>query len=178
MYRWCWKQLSGSCRIVMKNSIYIFVILFSISLNGQSLKNVLKKYNTESIPYVTVEATKANPSYILLDARELKEFKVSHLKNAIQVGYDSFNLKETATRIKDKSATIVVYCSVGIRSEDIAEKLKKSGFKNVYNLYGGIFEWKNKLNIVVDSLNQPTEKVHTFSKEWSKWLKKGIKIYE
>ena len=78
----------------------------------------------------------------------------------------------------DKNATIIVYCSVGIRSEDIAEKLQKAGYKNVFNLFGGIFEWKNKQNVVVDTNNNPTEKVHTFSKEWSKWLKKGIKVYE
>ena len=91
----------------------------------------------------------------------------------------SFNyLKETSSKLIDKNATIIVYCSVGIRSEDIAEKLQKAGYKNVFNLFGGIFEWKNKQNTVVDSTNNPTEKVHTFSKEWSKWLKKGIKVYE
>jgi rhodanese-related sulfurtransferase len=113
-----------------------------------------------------------------LDARELKEYKVSHLKNAIHVGYDHFNLKETTAKLTNKKAAIIVYCSIGIRSEDIAEKLQNAGYKNVYNLFGGIFEWKNKQHIVVDSLNNPTEKVHTFNKEWSTWLKKGIKIYE
>jgi len=33
-----------------------------------------------------------------------------------------------------------VYCSLGIRSEVIAKKLKKAGYTNVFNLYGGIFE--------------------------------------
>lgn len=161
----------------MKKLIYIYVFLFSLSISGQkSLSKLLKKYNTESVPYISVKETNSN--LILLDARESKEYKVSHIKNAIHVGYDEFNLKKTTSKLKDKNATIVVYCSVGIRSEDIAEKLQKAGYKNVYNLFGGIFEWKNKQHIVVDSLNNPTEKVHTFNKEWSTWLKKGIKIYE
>jgi len=71
-----------------------------------------------------------------------------------------------------------VYCSLGIRSEDIAEKLKKAGYNNVLNLYGGIFEWKNKDFTVYNSEGTQTEKIHTFSKEWSKWLTKGIKVYE
>jgi rhodanese-related sulfurtransferase len=162
----------------MKNSIYIFVIFFSISLNGQSIKKLLKKHNTESVTYISVEKTKANPNFVLLDARELKEYKVSHIQNAIHVGYDKFNLRETTSKLTNKNARIVVYCSIGIRSEEIAEKLQKSGYKNVFNLFGGIFEWKNKQNTVVDSLNNPTEKVHTFSKEWSKWLKKGEKVYD
>lgn len=163
----------------MKKLIYIFVFFISVSISGQnSLKKLLKKYNTENVSYASVEMIKSNPNYVLLDARELKEYKVSHLKNAIHVGYDHFNLKKTTKKLKNKNATIIVYCSVGIRSENIAEKLQKAGYKNVYNLFGGIFEWKNKENIVVDSKNQPTENVHTFNKEWSKWLIKGIKVYE
>jgi len=173
----------------MKKLIYIVVLLFSISLSGQSLKKLLKKYNTESVAYISIDnlsklikrpfdSAQGDNNIVLLDSRELKEYKVSHLKNAIHVGYDKFNLKETTSKLADKNATIVVYCSIGIRSEDIAEKLQKAGYKNVFNLFGGIFEWKNKQNIVVDSLNNPTEKIHTFNKEWSKWLKKGVKVYK
>lgn len=170
----------------------IFLLILLISFNSfsqKSLKKLLKKYNTESVAYAFVdelkkqtkrpfESAQGDKNIVLLDARELKEFKVSHIKNAIHVGYDHFNLKETTSKLTDKNATIIVYCSVGIRSEDIAEKLQKAGYKNVFNLFGGIFEWKNKQNIVVDTDNNPTEKVHTFSKEWSRWLKKGVKIYE
>ena len=45
-------------------------------------------------------------------------------------------------------------------------------------MYGGIFEWKNKGFKVFDSEEKETENVHAFSKEWSKWLKKGVKVYD
>ena len=116
---------------------------------------------------------------ILLDAREQKEFDTSHIKNAICVGYNQFNIKETVVKLpKDKNTKIVVYCSLGIRSEVVADKLIKAGYTNVYNLYGGIFEWKNANFQVVDTLGNSTEKVHTFNKDWSKWLKKGKKVYD
>ncbi len=163
----------------MKNLIYIFAFLFSFSVSGQTLKTLLKQYNTESVAYIFVDSLESiSANVILLDAREQKEYDVSHIKNAILIGYDHFNLEKTVSKLTNKNDTIIVYCSVGIRSEDIAEKLKTAGYKNVFNLYGGIFEWKNQQNIVVDSSEKPTEKVHTFSKEWSKWLKKGIRIYE
>ena len=72
----------------------------------------------------------------------------------------------------------MVYCSLGIRSEDVAEKLKKAGYTNVLNLYGGIFEWKNNDFTIYDSEEKETENVHTFDEAWSKWLTKGIKIYD
>ena len=114
---------------------------------------------------------------VLLDAREQNEYDVSHLKNAVFVGYDSFNLKKTLKKLPNKNTKIVVYCSLGIRSEEIAEKLKKVGYTNVLNLYGGIFEWKNNNYNVFSSEGKATEKVHTFSEDWKKWLLKGEKIY-
>ena len=79
----------------------------------------------------------------ILDAREKEEYSTSHLKNAIFVGHTTFELDSVLTKIPNKNSEIVVYCSIGIRSETIASKLKKAGYSNVFNLYGGIFEWKN-----------------------------------
>ncbi|WP_299133236.1 rhodanese-like domain-containing protein [uncultured Tenacibaculum sp.] len=174
----------------MKNLIYIFIFSLAFSVNAQkNLNELLKKFNSENIPYITsndlnkliqqsIISTQNNDQIILLDSREPKEYKVSHINNAICVGYDHFNIKETIKKLPvNKNTKIIVYCSLGIRSEDIAEKLKEIGYTNIYNLYGGIFEWKNQGNQVVNKQQKTTEKVHTFNKEWSKWLLKGEKIY-
>ncbi|CAM1356465.1 rhodanese-like domain-containing protein [Tenacibaculum halocynthiae] len=174
----------------MKNLIYIFLFSLAFSVNAQkNLNELLKKFNTENIPYITsndlnkliqqsIISTQNNDQIILLDSREPKEYKVSHINNAICVGYDHFNIRETIKKLPvNKNTKIIVYCSLGIRSEDIAEKLKKIGYTNIYNLYGGIFEWKNQGNQVVNKQQNTTEKIHTFNKEWSKWLLKGEKIY-
>ncbi|WP_299361567.1 rhodanese-like domain-containing protein [Winogradskyella sp.] len=160
-------------------SLILCIFGSSISYAQGNLSQLLKKYNTESIPYITVqELALPNEDAILLDARESKEYNTSHLENAIYVGYDFFDINVVTENITDKSTKIVVYCSLGIRSEDVAEQLKKEGYTNVYNLFGGIFEWKNNDFTVFDNNNEPTEDVHTFSKEWSQWLLKGNKIYD
>lgn len=115
-------------------------------------------------------------SLIILDTRSKEEFKVSHLPKAKWVDYDTFDSSMVSGIAKD--ASIVVYCSVGYRSEKIGEKLKQLGFSNVQNLYGGIFQWKNEGKVVVNMRNQPTDSVHAYSKLWSIWLKDGIKVYE
>ena len=164
----------------MKNIILFICIGISVSgFSQKKLSKLLKQQNTESIPYISVEALhNETEDLIILDSREEKEFKTSHLKNAIGVGYDFFNLDSVQSKLPNKNSKIVVYCSLGIRSEDIAEKLKKAGYTNVYNLYGGIFEWKNNDLEVINSQEKPTDSIHTFSKAWSKWLNKGIKVYE
>lgn len=113
--------------------------------------------------------------YILLDARELEEYNVSHIPGSIWIGYEDFDLKRL---IKiEKESKIVVYCSVGFRSERIGEKLLEAGYLNTQNLQGSIFEWINKDLPLVDSSNQPTNKIHGFDKVWSKWLKNGVIAY-
>ena len=164
----------------MRQLLFILFILFGlISYSQDSMTELLKAYNTESIPYISVdELAMLKSEAILLDAREPNEFEVSHLQNAIQVGYDDFDITQVTENIKDKSTKIVVYCSIGVRSEDIAEKLKNEGYTNIYNLFGGIFEWKNKENPIYDSNGEFTNNVHVYSKKWGKWLLKGNKIYD
>ncbi|UAM97013.1 rhodanese-like domain-containing protein [Polaribacter litorisediminis] len=163
----------------MKKILLLFLLISSTVAAQKTLDKLLDKWNTRNVPYMSVE-TLALPKTkaILLDARQEKEYNVSHLQNAIRVGYDDFKIKETLKKLpKNKDTKIVVYCSLGIRSETVAYKLIQKGYTNVYNLYGGIFEWKNANFQVKDTLGNTTEKVHTFNKNWSKWLKKGEKVY-
>ncbi len=164
----------------MKLLAQILIFLISTcSISQETMSDLLRKYNSKSIPYMSVqELAMPKTKAVILDAREIKEYETSHIKDAYYVGYDEFKIDTVSKIIKNKEQNIVVYCSIGIRSEDIAEKLKKAGYTNVFNLYGGIFEWKNKEFPLYNSEGLETDKVHTFSKEWSHWLKNGIKIYE
>ena len=166
----------------MKVFLFIFSFLFvSTTLAQKTLDAVLEKYNTRSIPYISVEGLRMlqlNNNPVILDTREIQEYETSHIKGAKLVGYDHFSIDTITAEIPDKNTPIVVYCSLGIRSEDIGEKLKKAGFTNIKNLYGGIFEWYHKDFPIVNKNQLRTDSVHTFSKEWSKWLTKGIKVYK
>lgn len=164
----------------MNKTILLFLLVSTSIFSQKKLDKLLNRFNNENVPYISVqELAMPKTKAIILDAREKKEFEVSHIKEAIFVGYDNFNIDETIAKLNtNKNTKIVVYCSLGIRSERIGEKLQKEGYTNVFNLYGGIFEWKNKGFEVVDTKEKPTEKVHAFSKSWSKWLKKGKKVYD
>lgn len=163
----------------MKFLVSIVLCFFALHSHAQkSLSDLLKHYNTKNIPYISVqELAMPKTKVYILDAREREEYNTSHLKNAVFVGYNHFELDSVLTKIPFKNSEIVVYCSIGIRSETIASKLKKAGYTNVFNLYGGIFEWKNNHFTVYDLENEATENVHAYSKDWSIWLKKGKKVF-
>lgn len=159
--------------------IYIFVLISTSGIAQKSIAKLLEKHNTNSVPYISPqELAMPKTKAILLDTREVKEYNTSHIKDAIHVGFDTFKLDKIKKIIPNKNAKIVVYCSVGIRSEIIGDSLKKAGYKHVENLYGGIFEWKSNDFPVYNKAEKETDSIHTFDKVWSKWLKKGIKVYE
>lgn len=163
----------------MKNLLIFIFIFVSFSLQAQdSLDNLLKRYNKKEVPYITVEElAMLNKEAFILDAREEAEYNTSHLKNAFLVGYNKFSIDSVLKNIPSKNEKIVVYCSIGIRSEHIALKLQNAGYTHVLNLFGGIFEWKNNDLPVYNSENKETDSIHVFSEKWSKWLKSGIKVY-
>ncbi|MEM6698704.1 MAG: rhodanese-like domain-containing protein [Bacteroidota bacterium] len=136
---------------------------------------MLKTLLDHSVNEVSVkEAAALREEAVFLDAREPAEYKVSHIEDAKFIGYEYFSLANVKDIPKDKK--IIVYCSVGYRSEKISEKLLEAGFKDVSNLYGGIFEWKNQDQEVVDEKGA-TEKVHAYDHIWGFWLKEGEKVY-
>ncbi|MGI9548031.1 MAG: rhodanese-like domain-containing protein, partial [Flavobacteriaceae bacterium] len=129
----------------------ILVVFFSICLLGcveSTIEGALKKYNRGTVQYISVDELAANSQFLILDTREKYEYDVSHLPGAQWVGYKSFSLDRMKTALSRMDTSIVVYCSVGVRSENIGEKFLDMGYTEVNNLYGGIFEWKNKGYIV------------------------------
>lgn len=143
----------------------------------EEFNEMANKMANGGTPDITIKDLKKDiDNIILLDAREKKEYEVSHIKNATWIGYDDFNIERLPQGL-DENAKIVVYCSVGYRSERIGEKILSKGYKNVYNLKGSIFQWINEGNPIVNQENQVTTKIHGYNEKWSKWIKQGEVAY-
>jgi rhodanese-related sulfurtransferase len=148
------------------------------SCQTKDYKEKLESLYNHSVPVIkTQELTQemASKELVILDIRSEEEYEVSSIKGARLIDYDDFSTKEVEGI--DKNANVIVYCSVGYRSEKVGEKLLEMGYKNVKNLYGGIFQWKNDGFEVINSHGLPTDSVHTYNKAWSKWLLKGVRVY-
>lgn len=158
----------------------IFLCLSSLKLEAQiknqDYKLMLDSLYEGNVPLISVEDLKKlnKQSIYILDAREEDEFNVSHIKNARHVGYFWFDMR----KIYDipQNSKIVLYCSVGFRSEKIAYKLLNAGYKHVYNLYGGLFEWVNQGNPIYTTKNVQTSEIHTYNEEWAPWVDRGTKV--
>ena len=164
-------------------NIFLVLALFSVTqLMGQAevgskaYSFMLSGLLSHTVPEIsTKNAVEEAATTVFLDARESHEYQVSHIKDAIFVGYDKFDMQTVLDHVP-KSKKVVVYCSVGYRSEKISEQLLAQGYQDVSNLYGGIFEWKNS-GYPVYKDEKETKEVHAYDRVWGLWLKKGEKVY-
>ena len=106
-----------------------------------NLKKILKTQFFRSgniISYIEAkELLKDNASGILLDVRSKQEYNEYHLNGAICI--PTYELQEKVqTIIEDKNSLIIVYCQSGGRSKKAVSMLKKMGYTNLYEIYGGL----------------------------------------
>ncbi len=165
-------QLILSMLTVVCSGSFIYAQMVESTTYNLMLKTLL----SHNVPEVGVAEAHKDTLAVFIDAREIKEFQVSHIKNAVWCGYDDFDLKRVEHIPKNQK--IIVYCSVGYRSEKISEKLISAGYDNISNMYGGIFEWKNRDYPLVDERGKVTDKIHAYSRTWGIWVNKGEKVYD
>jgi rhodanese-related sulfurtransferase len=166
----------------MKAFLNIILLLLASAptlLAQKSIANALEKWNKGTVPYIDADTLAQQKNrYVLIDTRAIEEYRVSHLKEAFWIGDKQFDKDAVMAMIPNKRTPIVVYCSIGVRSEDLGEKLMALGYSEVKNLYGGIFEWVNKGHPVYDKQEAETNQVHAFNKHWGKLLLKGERVYD
>ncbi len=79
----------------------------------------------------------------LVDVRTPDEYAEGHIEGALNINFNDDNFKDLISKV-DKSKPVAVYCGRGGRSGKCSAYMKKAGFTKVYDLDGGITEWKFK----------------------------------
>ncbi len=91
-----------------------------------------------------------DPNTVLVDMRNHYESEIGHFKNAVTPDVDTFreSLDIIENDLKDhkEDKNLVMYCTGGIRCEKASAYYKHKGFKNVYQLNGGIIEYTRQVN--------------------------------
>lgn len=87
---------------------------------------------------------------VLVDMRNHYESEIGHFKNAVTPDVDTFreslDIIEDDLKAHKEDKKLVMYCTGGIRCEKASAYFKHKGFKNVYQLDGGIIEYTRQVN--------------------------------
>jgi rhodanese-related sulfurtransferase len=96
---------------------------------------------------------------IFVDVREINEYEVSLLPNAmIQKDFEK-------SQYDKKKVKIIVYCTIGYRSGLYTDKLINDGWE-AYNMLGGVLLWSHEKLSFYKNGNK-TKKVHIYAKDWN-----------
>nr|WP_298725510.1 rhodanese-like domain-containing protein [uncultured Steroidobacter sp.] len=84
---------------------------------------------------------KKDASLVILDVRTPEEFAAGHVPGAINIPYT--HLPSRISEVADAAdKDIVVYCEVGVRAEQGAERLRENGFTKLLHLDGDMQAWQ------------------------------------
>lgn len=126
--------------ISMKKLFIILMVLIAATFTSCSTNQ--GEVTTEYKKITSLQAKEMmdqNADILILDVRSQEEFDTGHIKNALLIP-DNEITEKAESILGDKSATILVYCRSGRRSELAANALVELGYSNVYD-FGGINDW-------------------------------------
>lgn len=122
----------------MKNTILFLLLLvaFSCKQSSNSTPDIHLISPQEMSDLLLMEEVQ------LIDVRTPEEFKSGAITNAKNINFLSDDFDSKIEKL-DKTKPTCVYCKKGGRSAKAAQRLKEKGFKNVYDLKGGITNWND-----------------------------------
>lgn len=136
------------------SSSVTFITLLSVAKSDLCHRNYLQHKSTKTMldffktkkSYENVKAAdfkqllSETPNAIILDVRTLAEHKQGGIDGAINIDIMGSGFTQKVAAL-DKDKTYFVYCRSGNRSGSACEMMSKDGFKNLYNLTGGMMHW-------------------------------------
>ena len=130
--------------------IFVLSVLACSSLDSNSGETTVYEVNNLSIN--EFKSKLSSSEGILLDVRTENETSQGYIPGAsfINLYDENFNKK---INLIQKNKPVFVYCKMGGRSAKASQELINVGFKEVYNLNGGIQAWYNNgYEIIKDSI--------------------------
>jgi rhodanese-related sulfurtransferase/thioredoxin-related protein len=121
----------------MKKIFYLIslVVLFTFSAGLQAQNPV----NLDAASFAA--KMKQMPNSQIIDVRTSGEFSQGHIKYAKNIDISSNDFQQNAAKL-DKNKPVFVYCLTGSRSAYASNALSSMGFKEIYNLAGGMMRWR------------------------------------
>lgn len=119
----------------MKQFILSFLVLILMACQGGAQSG-------KTIPAAEfMKQLAATRNEYLLDVRTPGEYNEEHLNNAVNIDYNGADFEAQIKKL-DKSRPVFVYCLSGGRSGSAMSVLSAAGFKEIYNMQGGIMQWR------------------------------------
>jgi thioredoxin 1 len=120
---------------ILSISFVVVALLFNSCSNGQNKSGKTNLSATEFAAKI-----KEIPTAPVVDVRSAEEYSSGHLQGSKNINWNGENFESEIVKL-DKTKPVFVYCQSGRRSAAAANHMRSLGFKEVYELDGGISSW-------------------------------------
>lgn len=121
-------------KIISISFLFLF-ILFTSCTNSQPSNTNLSAVDFN-------KKIESLPEGNIVDVRTPQEFSEGHIKNAVNIDWNGSAFDAQISKV-DKTKPVFVYCLGGGRSASAASRMREMGFKEVYELDGGMMAWRS-----------------------------------
>lgn len=119
--------------------LYIWLILSVSIFSCQTTSNK----NITVVPVEEFNTFLKDKTIQLIDVRTPEEFQVEHIENAVNINFFDEDFSEKINKL-NKEKPVYIYCASGVRSGKSSEVFLEAGFTHIYDLEGGILNWKSE----------------------------------
>ena len=133
----------------MKKLLLVLLVIGVVSTGGcaeiatpeQETPTRIIENVTPQEAFTLIQNNQNNPDFVIVDVRTPEEFADGHIAGAINIDYYSETFRDELDKL-DKNKTYLIYCRSGNRSGKALNIIEELNFREVYNMSGGIIEWK------------------------------------
>jgi len=91
--------------------------------------------------FALMEDNRYDENFVIIDVRTPEEYAGGHIEKAINLDYYSETFADELDQL-DKEKTYLIYCRTDHRSGEALDMMAELGFREVYNMLGGIVQWE------------------------------------
>jgi len=88
-----------------------------------------------------IKKNSGNPNFVIMDVRTPEEYREGYIENSVNINYLGKTFRNEVLKL-DRTKIYLLYCRSGRRSKEVQDIMKGLGFKEVYNMPGGILQWQ------------------------------------
>lgn len=135
-------------KTILKLSLMLFFTLSVVACNNKKPSKTVTQFGEINV-ITPADFKEKSKNQTIVDIRTPQEFAEGYIEGAVNINLFDKNFLVQMAQF-DKSKPIFIYCRSGNRTSSASKKLSESGFKQVYDLQGGIVNWSRS--------NQPITK--------------------
>ena len=91
--------------------------------------------------FTLIEDNRSNQDFVIIDVRTPEEYASGHIERAINLDFYSETFKDELDEL-DRDKTYLIYCRTARRSGKALDMMEELGFREVYNMLGGMVRWE------------------------------------